>query len=72
MKRVIKNKVSERRKIFNLTQSQLAKEVGVSKNAISSIERGEYFPTLRLAFLLSEALLCDIGDIFSLEWNYES
>lgn len=41
----LKNKVAEFRKEKNISQSELAEQVGISRNAISSIERGEYEPT---------------------------
>lgn len=41
-----------------LTQSELAAAIGVSKNAVSSFERGQYYPSARHA-----ALLCDVLDV---------
>ena len=41
----LKNNIVEFRKEKNISQTQLAELIGVSRNAISSIERGEYEPT---------------------------
>ena len=48
------------------TQSELAAAIGVSKNAISSFERGEYYPSARHAALLCEVLKVDFEDLFFL------
>ena len=39
-----------------LSQAQLAKLVGVSRNTISSIETGQFNPTAKLALVLCIAL----------------
>lgn len=45
----------------HLTQSQLAYMVGTSKNTISSIERGEYLPSLELLVKLSMVLCVQLS-----------
>ena len=40
----------------NLSQTQLAEMVGVSRNTISSIETGQFNPTAELALILCIAL----------------
>lgn len=63
----LKNRLKEYRQNANLTQSQLAKEVGSSKNTISSIETGQFCPTAYLAALLCIALECKFEDLFYFE-----
>ena len=49
-----------------LTQAELAVAIGVSKNAISSFERGEYCPSALHAALLCKVLKVKFGDLFFL------
>lgn len=49
----------------DVTQAQLADEVGVSRQTINAIERGRYDPSLELAFELAAYFDCDIEDIFT-------
>jgi len=66
MKQVLKlqNKVAEIRKQKGLSQADLAKLVGVSRNTISSIETGQYEPTAKLALLLAVALEVSFEELF--------
>ena len=53
---ILRNKLADIRKEKGLSQSDLAKLVGVSRNTISSIETGQYQPTAKLALLICIAL----------------
>ena len=53
---VLKNRLKEYRKELNLSQDELAKMVGVSRNTISSIETGQFCPTAKLALVICIAL----------------
>lgn len=48
----------------DLTQEELAAEIGVSRQTINAIEGGRYDPSLPLAFDLAEYFDCQIEDIF--------
>ena len=61
---VLKNNLPEVRKEKNLSQADLARLVGVSRNTISSIETGQYTPTAKLALLLCVALDKKFEDLF--------
>jgi putative transcriptional regulator len=50
-----------------ISQQQLADMVGVSRQTIVSIERGDYAPSVRLALLLAEKLQVTVEDLFALE-----
>lgn len=50
-----------------LTQEDLAEAVGVTRGTIIAIEKGNYNPTLELAFKLSLYFETDIQNIFFLE-----
>lgn len=47
-----------------MTQQDLAKLVGVSRQTIISIESGKYSPSLELALKLADVLETDIREIF--------
>ena len=49
---ILCNRLKEARASQHLSQAQLAKLVGVSRNTISSIETGQFNPTAKLALLL--------------------
>ena len=49
---VLKNRLREARSARGLSQAQLAAQVGVSRNTISSIETGQFNPTAKLALVL--------------------
>ena len=53
---VLKNRLKEARADRGLSQAELAKLVGVSRNTISSIETGQFSPTAKLALVLCTAL----------------
>lgn len=63
----IKNCIAVRRKCFGLSQSELASRVGISKNALSSIELGDAYPRLNVAFALAEALHTPITTLFYIQ-----
>jgi len=65
-KRIIKNNI--RRLRFNadeMTQQQLADKVGVSRQTIVAIEKGNYSPTLELAFRFAYIFETPLEEVFS-------
>ncbi len=48
-----------------MTQQQLADEVGVSRQTIVAIEKGNYSPSLELAFRIAGVFNTTIESIFS-------
>ena len=63
----LQNDVAIQRKVRNLTQSQLASTVGVTRQTIAAIEKGDYSPSAILAFQLAELLGVVVHDLFWLE-----
>ena len=61
---VLKNNLAVIRKEKKLSQAELAKIVGVSRNTISSIETGQFNPTAKLALILCIALDKKFEEIF--------
>ncbi|MCI1734122.1 MAG: helix-turn-helix transcriptional regulator [Bacilli bacterium] len=63
-KLVLKNHLKEARTAKNLSQQELADLVGVSRNTISSIETGQFYPTAKLALVLCVALDKKFEELF--------
>lgn len=61
---VLKNNIKQVRTEHGLSQSALAKMVGVSRNTISSIETGQFNPTAKLALILCVALDKKFEELF--------
>lgn len=51
----------------DISQTELAKAVGVSRQTISSIETGQYCPSALLAFRLAGALAMPVERLFWVE-----
>lgn len=64
----MKNRLKVLRAEHELTQEDLAKALGVSRQTINAIEKGKYDPSLVLAFKMTELFKIRIEEIF----NYES
>lgn len=62
----VHNRVAELRKATKMTQQQLADEVGVTRQTIIAIEKGNYIPSVLLALKLSNILDCMVERIFNL------
>ncbi|MFD2588502.1 helix-turn-helix transcriptional regulator [Croceitalea marina] len=63
----MKNNLKVQRAIKDLTQEDLAKLLGVSRQTINSIEKNRYVPSTVLALKLSKVFGISVNDIFKLE-----
>ena len=54
-----------------LTQEELARAAGVTRQTISSIETGQYVPSALLAFVLAKRLQMPVEELFHLEGDEE-
>ena len=63
----MKNIISQLRRQHKITQEELANEVGVTRQTITSIETGKYIASLPLAFKIAKFFDMSIEDIFSIE-----
>ena len=63
----MKNNISQLRKEKRITQKELANEVGVTRQTITSIETGKYIASLPLAFKIAKFFNLSIEEIFSIE-----
>ncbi len=60
----MKNRLKVYRAMYNMTQEELAKKLGVTRQTIIAIEKGKYVPSLRLAFKIAKLFNVKIEDIF--------
>jgi putative transcriptional regulator len=58
------NTLKVHRATRNLTQEQLAENLGVSRQTVNAIESDKYLPTLGLAFRIARFFNVSIEDIF--------
>ncbi len=63
----LRNRVKELRARFNLNQQDLAFKVGVSRQTISSIEGGDYYPSVMLALNIAKVFSVSVDELFYLE-----
>lgn len=64
----IKNNVKlQRIAIGNLTQAELAKQVGVTRQTMNLIEAQKYNPTIKICLLIAAALGTSIDKLFWME-----
>lgn len=64
---MLRNTLKVQRAMKNLTQEQLAKLLGVSRQTINSIEKNRYVPSTELALKLSKVFGVSVNDLFELE-----
>lgn len=62
---MIYNRIALLRSESGLTRQDLADMVGVNYQTVGFIERGDYSPSLELAFAIAKAFKVDIGTVFS-------
>ena len=61
---LIWNRINVLRAERNWTQADLTGRVGISRQAIISIEKYKYTPSLELAFRIAETFGVSINDVF--------
>ena len=66
MKGEVTNQIKRYRSERRMTQQDLAKLAGVSRQSINSIEQGRYMPSLSLALKLARVFECATDDLFQL------
>ena len=63
----MRTRIKELRARYDLTQEDLAKTVGVRRETILFIEKGNYNPSPKLAHDIAKALRSTIDDLFIFE-----
>ena len=47
-----------------MTQADLAEQIGVTRQTVIAIEQGRYSPSLELAFQIAQAFSVQLGEVF--------
>jgi putative transcriptional regulator len=58
------NDVRRRRTLANLSQAELASQLGVSRQTVNSIESGRYLPSLPLALAIARFFGVTVEEVF--------
>ncbi len=61
------NRLADIRKKQGLSQSKLAEQAGITRQAIYAIEGNHYLPSTQISLQLAEVLNCRVEDLFSLQ-----
>jgi putative transcriptional regulator len=61
------NHIKQHRARLDLTQEDLARQVGVRRQTILAVEKGRYVPSALLAFRIARALGMSVDELFELE-----
>jgi putative transcriptional regulator len=67
----LQNRVKELRARFDLTQGMLADQVGVTRQTIAAIEKGDYTPSLLLGLKICEVFQLKMEEVFWLGGGVE-
>ncbi|MSR76395.1 MAG: transcriptional regulator [Candidatus Ryanbacteria bacterium] len=65
-KEILKNRVYDLRTTAEVTQEELGDAVGVTRQTIIAIERGNYTPSVMLAIKIARFFKKSVEDIFKL------
>ncbi|SFN62040.1 putative transcriptional regulator [Bizionia echini] len=63
------NNLKVERAIHNMTQSDLAEAIGVSRQSIHAMEKGKYIPSTVLALKLAKLFKKPVEELFQLDSN---
>jgi putative transcriptional regulator len=69
MNEVVKNRVGETRQASGTTQEELAQAVGVSRQTISALEKGNYTPSVLLALKIASFFKTDVEKLFTITYE---
>jgi putative transcriptional regulator len=61
------NRIRELRARYSMTQSDLARKVGVRRETIVFLEKNKYNPSLKLAYDIAQVFGMKIEEVFGLE-----
>ncbi len=63
----MKNRLKVARAELDITQDELAKRIGVSRQTINAVESGKYVPSTVLALKMAQVFDKKVEEIFMLE-----
>lgn len=58
-------KIRELRAVLNISQEELANRVGVRRETIARLEKGQYNPSLKLAMDIAKVFKKSVEEVFS-------
>ncbi|MBJ8029989.1 helix-turn-helix transcriptional regulator [Bacillus cereus group sp. N21] len=64
---MLENRVRELRARFRWTQQDLADAIGVTRQTIGLIEKGDYSPSVTMALKIATAFQLTVEDVFYLK-----
>jgi len=63
----MKNSIKVQRAIHNMTQADLARNIGVSRQTINAMEKNKYVPSTVLSLKIAKVFKTPLEEIFFLE-----
>lgn len=63
----VTNRIRELRTAQGLTQAELARRIGMTRQSVIAIEQQKYSPSLEVAFQIADILGVPLTDVFSYE-----
>lgn len=67
MKQRLENRIHDHRVKKGLTQEELAEAVGVTRQTVIALEKGNYTPSVALALKLAKVFKVSVEDLFDLK-----
>jgi putative transcriptional regulator len=68
---MLRNKVRELRARFKWTQQDLADSVGITRQTVGLIEKGDYAPSVTLALKIAQSFNVSVEEVFYLKEGKE-
>jgi putative transcriptional regulator len=69
MSEYISNNVHALRTKMGLTQEELAGQIGITRQTVISIEKGNYTPSVHLALKIASAFKVSVEDVFKISYE---
>jgi len=60
----VQTKLKVYRAMYNMTQEDLANEIGVTRQTVIAMEKGKYNPSLELAFRIAHYFKAKVEEVF--------
>ena len=69
MRESVSNKVQEIRSEWGITQEELADRVGVSRQTVIAVEKGNYSPSVLLALKIARCFKTSVEKVFFISYE---
>jgi len=64
---MLENSVRELRARFRMTQTDLAKNIGITRQTVGLIEKGDYAPSVVLAIKIAQTFETSVEEVFRIK-----